>query len=79
MTWQLTFLPLAIELETKAVLKQVALAHRYLAELKGIAATIPNEQILINTLILQEARDSSVVENIITTQISFFKRNYKPV
>ena len=71
MTWQLTFLPLAIELETKAVLKQVALAHRYLAELKGIAATIPNEQILINTLILQEARDSSAVENIIVIFLYF--------
>lgn len=73
MTWQLTFLPLAIELETKAVLKQAALAHRHLAELKGIAATIPNEQILINTLTLQEARDSSAVENIITTQDELFQ------
>lgn len=73
MTWQLSLLPLAIELETKAVLKQAALAHRYLAELKGIAATIPNEQILINTLTLQEARDSSAVENIITTQDELFQ------
>lgn len=52
MTWQPTFLPLTIDVETKQVLKQVALAHRYLAELKGIAATIPNEQILISTLTL---------------------------
>jgi len=36
--------------ETRAVLKQAAEAHRYLAELKGVAATIPNEEILINTL-----------------------------
>lgn len=45
--------------ETRAVLKQAAEAHRYLAELKGVAATIPNEEILINTLTLQEARHSS--------------------
>lgn len=69
----LSFLPPTPELETKAVLKQAAIAHRYLAELKGIAATIPNEQILINTLTLQEARDSSAIENIITTQDELFK------
>jgi Fic family protein len=66
-------LPLPIELETKAVLKQAALAHRYLAELKGIAATIPNQSILINTLTLQEAKDSSAIENIITTHDELFK------
>ena len=73
MTWQPSELPLNTDIETKAVLKKTALAHRYLAELKGIAATIPNEQILINTLTLQEARDSSAVENIITTQDALFK------
>lgn len=61
-------LPLKYDLETKVVLKQLAKAHRALAELKGIAATIPNENILISSLTLQEARDSSSVENIITTQ-----------
>ncbi|RNI32233.1 Fic family protein [Rufibacter immobilis] len=73
MTSRPPLLPPAQELETKAVLKQAAIAHRYLAELKGIAATIPNEQILINTLTLQEARDSSAIENIITTQDELFK------
>jgi Fic family protein len=71
--WQLTDLPLKIDVETKAVLKQAAAAHRYLAELKGVAATIPNEQILISTLTLQEARDSSAIENIITTHDELFK------
>jgi Fic family protein len=61
------------ELETRAVLKQAAQAHRYLAELKGVAATIPNEAILINTLTLQEAKDSSEVENIITTHDDLYK------
>ena len=52
-------LPLPFDLETKAVLRQLSLSHRRLAELKGVARTIPNEQILINTLTLQEAKDSS--------------------
>lgn len=66
-------LPLKVDLETKAVLKQLASSHRRLAELKGIAVTIPNEQILISTLTLQEAKDSSEVENIVTTQDDLYK------
>lgn len=61
--------------ETRAVLKKTAEAHRYLAELKGIAASIPNEAILINTLALQEAKDSSEVENIVTTHDELYKAN----
>jgi Fic family protein len=49
------------------VLKALVPAHRYLAELKALSGTIPNEQILINTLALQEAKDSSAIENVITT------------
>lgn len=73
--FQVDFLPLLNEndLETKAVLKKAASAHRYLAELKGIVFTIPNEEILINTLSLQEAKDSSEVENIITTTDDLYK------
>lgn len=66
-------LPLSFELETKSVLKKVAEAHRFLAELKGVASTIPNEEIIINTLTLQEAKDSSAIENIITTHDELFK------
>lgn len=61
--------------ETRAVLKIVAEARRYLAELKGIAASIPNEAILINTLALQEAKDSSEEENIVTTHDELYKAN----
>ena len=61
-------LPLPYDLETVAVLKQLNKANKKLAELKGIARTIPNENILISMLALQEARDSSAVENIVTTQ-----------
>lgn len=66
-------LPAAIVLETPAVLRQLAKAHRQLAELKGIVGTIPNESILIEMLALQEAKDSSAVENIITTQDELFR------
>lgn len=66
-------LPPNVDLETKAILKRVASAHRYLAELKGKSATIPNENILINTLALQEAKDSSAIENIITTHDELYK------
>jgi Fic family protein len=59
--------------ESRAVLKKAAEAHRYLAELKGVATTIPNEEILINTLTLQEARHSSEIENIITTQDDLYR------
>lgn len=66
-------LPLPYDLETVRVLKQLSKANRKLAELKGIARTIPNENILISTLTLQEARDSSAVENIVTTQDDLYK------
>jgi Fic family protein len=66
-------LPLPYDLETVKVLKQLSKANRKLAELKGIARTIPNENILISTLTLQEAKDSSAVENIVTTQDDLYK------
>ncbi len=71
-TYQIPLLPLPYDLETKAVLKQLAQSHRRLAELKGLARTMPNERILVSTLTLQEAKESSEVENIITTQNDVF-------
>jgi len=73
MNYKIPLLPLAEDIESKAVLKKCAKAHQALAELKGIVATIPNESILINTLSLQEAKDSSAIENIITTHDELFK------
>ena len=66
-------LPLPVELETRAVLKKLNTAHRALAELKGAAGLVPNEAILINTLSLQEAKDSSAIENIITTHDDLYR------
>jgi Fic family protein len=70
---ELPLLPPNFDLETKVVLKQLVLSHRYLAELKGVVPTIPNKSILINTLVLQEAKDSSEIENIITTHDELYK------
>ena len=67
--------PPDLDLETKPVLKAAVTAHRYLAELKGLALSIPNESILINTLSMQEAKDSSEVENIVTTHDELFKES----
>lgn len=59
--------------ETTAILKRLNRTSRRLAELKGVASTIPNEAILINTLGMQEAKDSSAIENIVTTHDELFR------
>ena len=64
--------------ETPAILRLLASSSRKLAELKGIAASIPNQAILINTLGLQEAKDSSEIENIVTTHDELFKDEVLP-
>jgi len=66
-------LPLEQDVESKQILKKLTSAHRALAELKGVVSSIPNENILINTLGLQEAKDSSAIENIITTHDDIYK------
>ena len=76
-SYQIPMLPLPYDLETKAVLKQLTQSHRRLAELKGLARTMPNERILVSTLTLQEAKESSEVENIITTQNDVFSADIR--
>lgn len=71
--WKLEHLPIKFDVENKLVLKNLLKAHKALAELKGVASTIPNQSILINTLGLQEAKDSSAIENIITTHDELYK------
>jgi Fic family protein len=73
MAYKISHLPFSTDLETKAVLKKLARARSALAELKGAADTIPNENILISTLSLQEAKDSSAIENIITTHDEIYR------
>ncbi len=73
MKYVIPLLPLTCELETKPVLKKLAKAHQALAELKGITGIIPNQSILVNTLSLQEAKDSSAIENIIATHDELYQ------
>jgi len=68
----LPLLPPPGELETKAVLKKCVAANRALAELKGAGDLIPNQSMLINAIPLQEAKLSSEIENIVTTQDALF-------
>lgn len=64
------------DLETIATLKASLEANKALAELKGVAATIPNQQMLLSTLSLQEAKSSSEIENIVTTHDEIYQSNY---
>lgn len=65
--------PLREKVETIEILRQTNKATAALAELKGIAKTIPNQAMLINAIVLKEAKDSSEIENIITTQDELYK------
>lgn len=70
---QLPLLPPDVALETVPVLKVLASASRALAELKGYAEKIPNKHILINAVSINEAKDSSEIENIITTHDELYQ------
>lgn len=72
-TYDIPELPLGFDFETKTVLLQLNKSNKRLAELKGVALTIPNENILLSSLVLQEALDSSAVENIVTTSDELYK------
>lgn len=74
-TYDIPLLPIGYDLESVAVLRQLKNSYSKLSELKGIAHIIPNEQILISTLTLQEAKDSSAVENIVTTHDDLYKED----
>jgi Fic family protein len=77
-SYDIPALPPAANLETVRVLKALNRASRALADLKGQAKTIPNQGILIDTLALQEAKASSEIENIVTTQDELFQADLFP-
>jgi len=66
-------LPPATDLETKSILKLAIEANRNLAELKGVGAFIPNQSILLRDIVVQEAKMSSEIENIVTTNDSLYQ------
>ena len=75
---QLLDLPPNVDLDSPILLKAAIKASRLLAELKGYCQTLPNPQILINTIILQESKDSSAIENIVTTQDELYRAVMSP-
>lgn len=66
-------LPPDTDCETVPILKQLNMASRALGQLKGEVSKIPNSQILLDTLILQEAKDSNEIENIVTTDDEMYQ------
>lgn len=72
-SWNVNIIPSRPDIESRRILKKLPSAHAALAELKGLASTIPNQNILVNTLGLQEAKDSSAIENIVTTHDELYK------
>lgn len=66
-------LPPADFTESPEILRQLAKAARHLGELNGLCASLPDPQLLINTIVLQESKDSSAIENIVTTQDELYK------
>ncbi|MBF0634548.1 MAG: Fic family protein [Nitrospinae bacterium] len=69
----LPLLPPQIEIESKAVLKKAIAANKALAELKGAGELIPNQGVLIQSIALQEAKQSSEIENIVTTNDELYR------
>lgn len=68
----------ASRFDAPAILRKLTTASRQLAELKGVAASIPHQGILINTLGMREAKDSSAIENIVTTHDELFREDTFP-
>ena len=66
-------LPPADSVESPEILRHLAKAARHLGELNGLCASLPDPQLLINTIVLQESKDSSAIENIVTTQDELYK------
>ena len=74
---ELEMLPIKKDIETKRILKQLSRTSRALAELKGVAKTMPNQNILINAIMINEAKTSSGIENIVTTHDEIYRAMVK--
>ncbi|MBK0382049.1 Fic family protein [Pedobacter sp. SD-b] len=70
-------LPPKVNLETIEILKASIEANKILAELKGYCQTLPNPNLLLNTLVLQESKESSAIENIVTTQDELYQETLR--
>ena len=72
-------LPPAIDFYQPKIVRALAAATRYLGELNGLCATLPDPLLLLNTLVLQESRDSSAIENIVTTGDELYRASVDDV
>ena len=70
-------LPLDVNIETSKILKQLSDTSRALAELKGVAKAMPNQNVLINAIMINEAKSSSKIENIVTTHDEIYRAMVK--
>ncbi len=66
-------LPPATDFDTREIWRTTTKANRLLAELKGYCQVLPEPNLLLNTIILQESKDSSAIENIVTTQDELYR------
>lgn len=69
----LPLLPPKADIETKSILRKTISAGRALAQLNGTLLNLPNPTLFLDTIYLQEAKASSAVENIITTNDELYK------
>lgn len=76
---KLELLPIQKDIETKRILKQLSKTSRALAELKGISKTMPNQNVLINAIMINEAKTSSGIENIVTTHDEIYRAMVKTI
>jgi cell filamentation protein, protein adenylyltransferase len=65
--------PADLDLETPEILRHLAKAARYIGELNGLCESMPDPQLLISSIVLQESKNSSAIENIVTTQDELYK------
>ena len=76
-SYQIPTLPLQNLQVSEKIWQRIVSANKVIAELKGIALTMPNQSLLINTLSIQESKDSSEIESIVTTHDELFRFDQK--
>jgi len=66
-------LPYKVNLNSIEILKQLSVANNNIGELKGILNLLPNPKLTLSLILIRESKDSSAIENIITTYDQIFK------
>ena len=66
-------LPINIDLNIINILKQLNNSNNKIGELKGMVSLLPNPNLVLNLISISESKDSSAIENIITTYDEIYK------